>query len=325
MSKKSVSERYRPQKFESVIGQEEVIESLKNKTANTLNDMLFIGPAGVGKTTVAHILAKHFDLPIEELNASDDNGIAVVRSIIKDKAMHKRKFIYLLDEADSLTRESQQAMRRIMEKSNAIFILTGNYEYKFLDPILSRCSVYTFKPLTDRDILKQILSICKGEGIEIDMNEETKKGLKELARQAGGDMRKAINILEQVIDKNKSITVKSVRSLIKPNTAKLMINKAIGGDLESAQLLLEKAIKEERLSTSHLIEGFYEAIKEIKDNKIRARLYYKLSTTARACQIKSNPILPLIHLIGFLAYCWILPFLKPECPMIENNEIKEME
>ena len=116
-------------------------------------------------------------------------------------------------------------------------------------------------------------------------------------------------MLEKIVDKNNEITVKSVRELLKPNQAKLILNKAMEGDLENAQLMLEKEIKENRTDPSLLIEGFYEAIKEIKDNSIRARLYYDLRKTAMACQVKSNPMNPIIHLISFLAYSILFCFI----------------
>jgi len=146
------TEKYRPQTFEDVKGQDDVISRLRAFTkGDSMPHLLFSGPAGVGKTTCALVIAKtmygeHWRDNVLELNASDERGIDVVRTKVKDFARTMAikdvpfKIIYL-DEADHLTKEAQAALRRTMEdySSGTRFILSCNYASKIISPIQSRC------------------------------------------------------------------------------------------------------------------------------------------------------------------------------------------
>src|SRR3989344_8821108 len=205
-------EKYRPKTFDEVKGQDAIVERIKAfvKSRN-IPHLLLAGPAGVGKTSVVLVIVK--DLYGErwkenflELNASDDRGIDVVRTKIKDFARTMAigdvgfKCI-LLDECDSLTSEAQQALRRTMESysNNCRFFLSCNYSSKIIDPIQSRCSIFRFKPL-DKDAVSEIIdNIAKQEGLKI------KAGVVDaLYELSQGDARRLGNILQScaVIDKN---------------------------------------------------------------------------------------------------------------------------
>ena len=160
MSSTIWTEKYRPSNFSEVKGQAHVVSKLQAfvKEKN-MPHVLFAGPAGIGKTTLALVMAKQFFGEnwrdnFLELNASDERGIDVVRVKVKDFARTKAlgdvpfKIIYL-DECDALTKEAQQALRRTMENytSSCRFILSCNYSSKITDPIQSRCAVFKFKPL----------------------------------------------------------------------------------------------------------------------------------------------------------------------------------
>jgi len=313
----NISEKYRPKTFEDVIGQEDIVSVLSQK--DHLNHMIFVGPPGCGKTTLAQIISDKHKLPLIEKNASDDRGIGMVRGEIKKLSGRKNIKIILLDEADSLTPEAQHALRRTIEKSPSIFILTGNYSHKFIDPIKSRCSVYEFSPLSDKQVLKQIIHICKSEGIQIDKDDNIKEAIKVLVSNSDGDMRKAINILEKVVTKGK-ITKASVLSLLKPNHAAESLKYALEGDLERAQRLIEDDFRERNFSADSIISDFYEHIKNVKEKDRRARLYYRLHKTAQACQVSSKPINPLIHIIGFLSYAWLIPHFSNKCPVLGGED-----
>ena len=153
------TEKYRPFRLDEISGQQHVVSKLKKYVEHkSIPNMLFAGPPGVGKTCCAIALAKEmfgdgYSQDFLELNASDERGIGVVRGAIKDFArtiaLTSSFKIIFLDEADALTAEAQQALRRTMEKyTNTVrFILNANYSSKLIPPIQSRCALFKFKPL----------------------------------------------------------------------------------------------------------------------------------------------------------------------------------
>ena len=156
-------EKYRPNTLTKVTSQQNVINSLKNVAKEkNIPHLIFFGPSGCGKTSTILALAKdifkeEFDNRTIELNASDERGISVIRDKIKkyakfsvnskNKSIPKWKLI-ILDEADSMTGESQCALRRIMEEYSYItrFCIICNYHNKIIDPIVSRCSLLDLNP-----------------------------------------------------------------------------------------------------------------------------------------------------------------------------------
>lgn len=190
-------EKYRPKTFEEVEGNFEVIECLKSiQASQIIPNMLFYGPPGTGKTTCIRILSNFLpSSSILELNASDERGISVVRHTIKEFASSYSKTIKLviLDEVDFMTRDAQNALRRIIEdySSSTRFCLIANYPKKIITPILSRCSKFRFNPV--KLFKKSVLDLCAKESIEID---ET--GLEFLMRTSYGDMRKVINDIQGI-------------------------------------------------------------------------------------------------------------------------------
>ena len=170
------TEKYRPKKFEGVVGQEDIIKKVQSLTKSlNIPHLMFAGPAGTGKSTLALIVVKElFGLRWKEnyleLNASDERGIDVVRQKVKDfartKALGNVPFkVIFLDEADALTKEAQQALRRTMENYTATcrFILSCNYSSKIIDPIQSRCVIFRFKLLEKKDIEKRVKIITEKE------------------------------------------------------------------------------------------------------------------------------------------------------------------
>lgn len=304
----NLTEKHRPKNFNEIKGQDEIIKSIKDTIARgDLPHFLFLGTPGNGKTSTAHLIAKEVKYPIHEFNSSDERGIDVVRGKIKRLASTKGHRIILLDEMDNMTFDAQQALRRTMETTrSSIFILCGNREYKIIDPIKSRCAIHRFKRLEDRVIMQRILEICKKEGIEIKMNAETKEGLGKLVKNCRGDLRKALNMIESIVDENKKIT-KDTLIKWEPKIVSMSLIQALDGRFEEAKQTIEDAFIDSRFDSDTIIEEMYEGIGKLEeDDEIKIRLYTKLAETERNCKIGSNP---LIQIIGFLAYAWISPHL----------------
>jgi len=112
--------------------------------------------------------------------------------------------IILLDEADRMTDEAQHALRRIMERTHVTFILTANEEWKIIDPIKSRCVNLRFNRLSMDDMARIIAKILISEGVEFELNDQTKQALTILLDYVNGDMRRALNYLEAVITGGKN-------------------------------------------------------------------------------------------------------------------------
>lgn len=232
------TEKYRPQKFEQVVGQKDIVDKIRAfvKT-KSMPHLLFSGSAGIGKTTLSLVIAKelfgeNWRNNILELNASDERGIDVVRTKVKDFARTKAigdvpfKIIYL-DESDALTKDAQQALRRTMENytKTCRFILSCNYSSKIIDPIQSRCAVFRFRPLPKEEIFKVIEMIAKNENLLI--NNETKESLFQVCE---GDCRKLENIMQSCSVINKEFDkelVYSMASAAKPQEIKEILENAL--------------------------------------------------------------------------------------------------
>ena len=183
-------EKFRPKKLDDIISQEEVTSSLKNviKTKN-IPHLLFFGPSGCGKTSTILALAKdlfgkdYWEDRVIELNASDERGIKIVREKIKTYAKNSVNLnkdippwkIIILDEADNMTSDSQFALRKIMEDYCKVtrFCIICNYHHKIINPIISRCSLFRFRPIPKDLIEQKLLDICKKEDLILTTNNIT--------------------------------------------------------------------------------------------------------------------------------------------------------
>lgn len=308
------TEKYRPKKFNEIVGQEEVVKRLESFVKNkTLPHCLFAGPAGVGKTTAALVIAhelfgENWHQNFLELNASDERGIETIRTKVKDFARtvplgYGFKIIYL-DEADALTRDAQQALRRMMEKFAGItrFILACNYVSKIILPIQSRTAIFKFKPIEEKSMRKFLEKIAKNEKLKIE-----DKCYSIIYHISEGDMRKAINILQTAASIKDEITpdvIYSVSSNPNPDDVKKMLELAINKKFDEARKILISLIKEEGLSGEDIIKEIHNQVfnLSIDDNK-KAKI---LAITGE-CEFRiSEGCNPRIQLESFLSQLIIL-------------------
>jgi replication factor C subunit 2/4 len=201
-------EKYRPSNLSEISSQTTVINSLKSSLiTKNIPHLIFYGPSGCGKTSTILALAKelfgnNFKDRVIELNASDERGINIIRDKIKVYAKQSVNTnnnispwkLIILDEADTMTSDSQFALRRIIEEYSKVtrFCIICNYHNKIIDPIISRCSFIRFKPISDNDIIIKLKFIANKENIKYDDDIYTK--IVDISR---GDMRKAINLLQK--------------------------------------------------------------------------------------------------------------------------------
>jgi len=279
------TEKYRPGKFEELVGQEEIIKRVKNLVSSlNIPHLLFAGPAGTGKSSLALIIVKelfggNWHENYLELNASDERGIDVVRQKVKDfartKSLSKVPFkVIFLDEADALTREAQQALRRTMENftSTCRFCLSCNYSSKIIDPIQSRCAIFRFKLLEKKDIEKIIRKIIESEKLEIE-----EQAIDSLYEASEGDCRRVINLLQSTASISTKISSELVNTIVssaKPSDIKVVLEYALSGDfLKSREKLLDIMLRES-ISGQDIIKAIQ---KEIWNLQIEPEIKVKLT------------------------------------------------
>ncbi len=270
------TEKYRPQKFSEVKGQTKIVERIKAFVEQkNMPHILLAGPAGVGKSTLALVVAKElfkeeWKQSFLELNASDDRGIDVVRHTIKEfaktKSMNNVPFkIIFLDECDSLTKEAQQALRRTMESYvlGTRFILSCNFSSKIIDPIQSRCSVFRFKPLTEIELKDYIQNIAQNEQLQI-----SKEAITALVDISHGDVRRITNILQSCSSIEKNITEELIYSLVsaaEPKEIKDIIMLAINRQFIKARSLLLDTMLKHGLSGIDILKQIQKETMELSE------------------------------------------------------------
>lgn len=239
MSKFVVSARkYRPIRFDEVVGQQHVSQTLKNALQNDhlAHAFLFCGPRGVGKTTCARILAKvlnctnrtadfepcdecnsckafneNASFNITELDAASNNSVDHIRTLVEQVRFQPQQGeykVFIIDEVHMLSQAAFNAFLKTLEEPPpyAIFILATTEKHKIIPTILSRCQIFDFKRIQVQDTVKHLQGICAEEGIEAD-----KDALHIIAQKADGALRDALSIFDRIVSfSGKKITYDDV-------------------------------------------------------------------------------------------------------------------
>ncbi len=260
MGKRAYYRDYRPRKLSQVMGQPHITKTLQNAidSSRFSHAYLFSGPRGVGKTSVARILAHEVNkleydddsthLDIIEIDAASNRRIDEIRDL-RDKigiAPTSAKYkVYIIDEVHMLTKESFNALLKTLEEppAHAIFILATTEAHRLPDTILSRTQRYSFKPISVNDLSNHLASIAKKEKIVI-----PKDALELVSEHASGSFRDGLSTLDQLATTyGKKISLDDVRESLGlvPDELVQELQSSIGsGDTKKLLLLLDKAYEE---------------------------------------------------------------------------------
>ncbi len=294
MEKFIVSARkYRPQNFNTVVGQSHITTTLKNAIKNNqlAHAFLFCGPRGVGKTTCARILAKtinctqqtangeacntcqscvSFDagtsMNIHELDAASNNSVDDIRSLVEQVrfAPQAGKYkVYIVDEVHMLSASAFNAFLKTLEEPPpyAIFILATTEKHKILPTILSRCQIFDFKRITTNDTVEHLQEIADKENIEAD-----KASLQIIAQKSEGCMRDALSILDKIVSFTNGVvnyqnTLEHLNILDHDYYFKLLDN-LLQQDMAGAMILYDE-INKKGFEGDLVLNGFAEFIRNI--------------------------------------------------------------
>lgn len=239
MAYQALYRKYRPSNFDEVVGQQPIIQTLKNAIVQNriAHAYLFCGPRGTGKTSIAKIFAKMLNCEDEsnkpcgkctnckmvqngshpdiiEIDAASNNGVDEVRNLIdkvKYAPMQGKYKVYIIDEVHMMTTGAFNALLKTIEEppAHVIFILATTEPNKVIPTIISRCQRFDFNKVSQKDIEKRLSIVCKEEKIEIDP-----EAISLIAQLADGGMRDSLSILDQCIAYcSSNITVDNVREV----------------------------------------------------------------------------------------------------------------
>ncbi|CAG8498493.1 10295_t:CDS:10 [Ambispora gerdemannii] len=261
-------EKYRPKTLNDLVSHKVIISTIeKFIEEHRLPHLLFYGPPGTGKTSTILACAQKLYGPkwrsmIMEMNASDTRGIDTVREEIKTFASTRKIFssgfkLIILDEADAMTQAAQNALRRIIEKytQNVRFCIICNYISKIIPAIQSRCTRFRFSPLELDQVESRLNLIIEAENVNI-----TSEGKHALMKLAGGDMRKALNVLQSCHAAYDQIDANAVYSCTgnpEPQNIKDIVEAMSGDEFTAAHSTIMKIKTEKGIALQDIITDIY--------------------------------------------------------------------
>ena len=289
--------KYRPQTFESVVGQQALTQTLQNaiRQNHLAHAYLFCGPRGVGKTTCARIFAKTINclnpqngydacnecesckafneqrsFNIHELDAASNNSVEDIRSLIDQVRIPPQigKYsVYIIDEVHMLSAGAFNALLKTLEEppSYAIFILATTEKHKVLPTILSRCQVYDFNRITVPDTIAYLQSVAQKEGITV-----SEEALNVVAQKADGGMRDALSIFDQLVafcgtNISYEQTI-SVLNVLNADYYFSLVDNSLAHNV-AASLMLFNDVLNHGFDAGHFVTGFAQHLRDVLVSK----------------------------------------------------------
>uniref|UniRef100_A0AC34FT98 AAA+ ATPase domain-containing protein n=1 Tax=Panagrolaimus sp. ES5 TaxID=591445 RepID=A0AC34FT98_9BILA len=273
-------EKYRPETLDDLVSHKEIIRTInKLINDNQLPHLLFYGPPGTGKTSTILAAAKQiytgkqYKSLVLELNASDDRGIGIVREEIvafaQNRVLHvdanaKVNFkLIILDEADAMTKDAQNALRRVIEKytDNVRFCIICNYLSKIIPALQSRCTRFRFAPLSKDQVMPRLQHVIDAEGVTV-----TDSGKQALYDLSSGDMRRVLNVLQStalafdVVDDN---NVYACVGQPQPQEINNILRTLLNGSFDSAYESLNAIRLNQGIALTDVIENLLDHVMKL--------------------------------------------------------------